>query len=113
MNNLRRWLIHKLGGFTIDDIHYKDVVEEYWDKVHVSRSLYISPCDYTKENAESIEHELANQIGTELLRQGCILFQGPFKDHDELRISAMCNSLKLHKRESYNCPNRLVFKEED
>ena len=113
MNNLRRWIIRKLGGFTIDDIHYKDVVEGYWDKVLVSGSLYISPCDYTKENSESIERELANQIGAELLRRECIFFQGPFKDHDELRISAMCASLKLHERESYNIPNHLIFKEED
>lgn len=110
MNKLRRWLIYKLGGLTVDGIQYKEVVNEYWDKVHVSKSLYISPCDYMEKNAESIERELATQIGEELLRKGCVFFGGPYKDRDELRIGADCTALKLHTRQSYHMPNRLVFK---
>ena len=112
MNKLRRWIIHKLGGFAIYDIQYKEVVKDYWDKVHVSRSLYIAPSDYTMENAESIERELASQIGEELLRQNCILFDGPYADGDELRIRADCPALRIRDPKSYSAPSHLVFKEE-
>ena len=112
MNKLRIWLIHKLGGIVLGDIKYKVAVEDYWDKVHVSKYLYISSEDYAKENAESIEHELARLLAEEMLKKGCVFFYGPHKDHGDLCIGAGCTALKLRERTSCHYPDHLVFEED-
>lgn len=112
MNKLRRWIINKLGGFTIDNVKFKEVVDGYWDKEFIRATLYISPSDYTKENAESIEQELTRLLSVELLKRGCVMFNGPYKDHDDLRIEALCNALRIHRRTSYNFPDHLIFEKE-
>lgn len=111
MNKIRVWLIHKLGGIVLGDIKYREVVNDYWDKVYATASIYVSPENYTKKHAGPIEHELAHLLAEELLRKDCVFFHGPYKDHGDLHIIAGCNVLKLHERESYNSPNHLVFKE--
>lgn len=112
MSRLRRWLIHKLGGFTTDGIRIRGEIGGYWDKEFIDHTLYIHPDDYTKENAESIERELANQLAEKFLKKECLFFMGPYKDHDELRITACCTALRLHERKPHHLPNHLVFEEE-
>ena len=111
MNKLHIWLIHKLGGIVLGDIKYKEVVEDYWDKVHVSASIYVSPENYTKKHAGPIEHELAHLLAEEMLKKGCVFFYGPHKDHGDLRIGAGCTALKLRERTSCHYPDHLVFEE--
>ena len=113
MNKLRKWIINKLGGFTIDDVKFKEVVENYWDKESVNATLYVSPSKCTKEYAKSIELELARLLGVEFLKRGCIWFSGPYKDNDDLRIQACCIGLKIHERTSCHWPDHLTFKETD
>ena len=112
INKLRRWIIQKLGGFVADGIVVKGEIPGYWDKVPISRSIYVSPSHYTKDFADSIEQELASQIACELLRKNCIYFATPYRDHDELCIHATCSALTIHDGKSYHMPNHLVFKED-
>lgn len=111
MTRFRRWLIYKLGGFTTDGIRIRGEISGYWDRVFIDHTLYIHPDNYKKEHANTIEHELANQLAMKLLKKDCIFFQGPYKDGEELRITASCNALKLHERKPHQIPNHLVFEE--
>lgn len=110
MDKFRKWLIHKLGGYTEMKGGISGFLSEYWDATNIKYTMYIDPADYTDATKDDIEREMATQIGLELLRRDLLSFSthgNIFLDHGDQRIYCMINVLKHKDRGSGMMPPHL------
>jgi hypothetical protein len=102
MDNFRKWLIQKLGGYTEMKGGISGFSSEYWKAENVSHTLYIDPKHFTDAAKDDIEREMATQIGLELLKRDLLSFSthgNIFLDHGDQRIWCMINVLKHKTRD--------------
>ena len=99
MDKFRKWLIRKLGGYTEMKGGISHFSSDYWTATNVSHTMYINPAHFTDAAKDDIEHEMATQIGLELLKRDLLSFSTHgkhFLDHGDQQIYCMINVLK-HK----------------
>lgn len=81
MGHLSKWLIHKLGGYTLDDYHAlinswsrRNAIPHRSHMLRAAYSYYVHPdTDEVRRYQEKMASEaLANKIATEMMERGLI-----------------------------------------
>lgn len=101
MNRFSKWLIRKLGGVVVEDLC--DYKSDYWEREHLSKTLYVSSEHYTDAAMDDIERELAENIGKEMLRRDLLCFSvNHIHDHGDVPIHCYANVLKIKNSAPYH-----------
>ena len=90
MNKFKRWLIHKLGGFTVQERIAHEVVRSTAPIVRLSEAItlpnrYLERIPALDLNKE-IDKELGHRLGEVLIRNNCVDIQCEYDEDDYVTI---------------------------